>query len=215
MTPDAPRPRLLALALTLLVAAGCGNLTAGGLSEAEVAISGDAPDPTATAFRAPWHDGPARQDDDDDDDDDDDEAEGELEADLRLFLEDDVGDLVSLTDDALSIDVDLQGVNEVTTGTRAVPTGRYRGLHVLFLDVEVEIEGGLVVGGEPVTGRVDVEFEADSLDVVLPLDLRLEEGDRVAFLVDLNAQDWLVEVDPDVRVVAERFFANAIRVRVR
>lgn len=209
--------RLLPALLAALVLGGCGNLTAGGLSEAEVTISGDAVDPAAAPSRSPRAPRTARQDDDDDvdDDDDDDEAEGQLEADLLLFLENVAGELVPLTDEELEVRVDVRGASEVSTGTRAVPADRYRGLHALFLDIEVEIERGLVVDGRVVTGRVDVEFEADSLDVFLPVDLDLEDGARVQFLVDLNAQDWLLRVDPDLRVVAETFFANAVRVRVR
>ncbi len=210
------RTRSLLAAFLTVVFAACGNLTAGGFSEAEVSISGDAMDPAiapATIGRMPRL--AAQEDEDDDDDDDDEEAEGELEAYLELFLESEVGERVPLTDSEIEVEVDLQGANEFSTGTRSVPADRYTALYARFTDVEVEIEGGLVVDGQVITGRVDVEFEAEALEVILPVDLRLDDGDRVEFLLDLNAQNWLSSVDPDLQVVAETFFANAIQVRVR
>ena len=59
------------------------------------------------------------------------------------------------------------------------------------------------------------KIEADSAIVTRPLNLRLEDGDRVQILVDLNSQDWLLNVDPALLLVPEEFFANAIEVRVR
>ena len=81
--------------------------------------------------------------------------------------------------------------------------------------MDVEIDAGLVVGGQVITGELDVELEADSAVVTRPLNVRLDEGDRVEILVDLNAQNWLLDVDPALLVVPEEFFANAIEVRVR
>lgn len=208
-SPWALRTPLPALLVLLLALGGCGNLTAGGLSEAEVTVSGDAPDPGAAA--AAWA-GPARQDGDDDDDD---EAEGELEADFHLLLENAAGERVQLTDTEVVVDVDIRGVQEVVAVQATIPSGRYTGLVILFSEIEVEIESGLVVGGTEITGPVDVELEAEDLEVVRALELTLEDGDRVEILVDLNAQDWLLQVDPDLRVVAEDFFANAISVRIR
>jgi hypothetical protein len=71
------------------------------------------------------------------------------------------------------------------------------------------------VNGSEVTGLVDVDFEAEDLRVVRPVQLDLGDGDRVELLIDLNSQDWLYQVDPDLQTVAEQFVADAIAVRVR
>ncbi len=71
------------------------------------------------------------------------------------------------------------------------------------------------MNGSEVTGLVDVDFEAEDLRVVRPVQLDLGDGDRVELLIDLNSQDWLYQVDPDLQTVAEQFVADAIAVRVR
>ncbi|MDT8341610.1 MAG: hypothetical protein RQ751_08865 [Longimicrobiales bacterium] len=199
---------LLALALGLTLGA-CGNLTAGGLAETEVTVSGDASDPVQAAAGARHLPPVARQTADDD------EAEGELEADITLFLEGAGGSPVALTPQPVIVDVDIRGVVEQQVVAARVPAGRYTALRMVFRNVEVEVEGGLIVDGGEVVGLVEVEFEADSLTVVEPVSLSLEDGDRVQILLDLNAQDWLRQVDPQVGLVPETFFANAITVRVR
>ena len=208
-TPVAHRQRVWPiLALTglaaLLAVSGCGNLTAGGLSETDVTVSGDALDPPTGITVA----GPALQEAEG-------EAEGEVEADFRLYLENASGQLVSLTDAEVRIRVDVRGVREEGATQQVIPSGVYTALHIHFSDIEVEIESGLVVNGTEVTGLVDVDFEAEDLRLVRTLSLELRDGDRVELLIDLNSQDWLKNVDPDLRTVAEQFFANAVSVRVR
>jgi hypothetical protein len=190
----------------LVLLAGCGNLTAGGLSEAEVTVSGDAADPPAGQAQA-YQGGLASQEDD--------EAEGELEAEFRAYLESALGTSEPLTSGPVRVRVDVQGIREEGTGTIAVPAGRYTALRLAFSEIEVEVDAGLVVNGQVITGIVDVDFEADSLTVVKPVRLDLEAGDRVELLVDLNTQDWLFQLDPDLQIVAEELVANAITVRVR
>lgn len=205
-SPHLPRaaPGLLA-AVLVVVLGGCGNLTAGGLSEAELTLSGDAPDPVTAASVVP---GVAHQTGDD-------EAEGELEAEFMAYLEGSAGESIPITRSPVRVRVDVKGVREEGAGVTGVPAGRYTALRLFFTDVEVEVEAGLVVNGQEITGLVQVELEADSLTVVKPVSLDLEAGDRVELLVDLNTQDWLFQLDPDLRVVAQEVFANAVTVRVR
>lgn len=188
----------------LLAIVGCGNLTAGGLSETDVTVSGDAPDPALAAALS----GPLLQTEDGD-------AEGELEADFLLYLENAAGSLVSLTDAEVQVRVDVRGVREEGAAQKVIPSGRYTALHIHFSNIEVEVEAGLIVNGSEVTGLVDVDFEAEDLRVVRPVQLDLGDGDRVELLIDLNSQDWLYQVDPDLQTVAEQFVADAIAVRVR
>lgn len=203
------------LVLLLLAAAGCGTLTMGGLAEAEVTVSGDAPDPGTAAANVPGLPPVGRQEEeDDDDDDDDDEAEGQLEADFFLYLVDEAGEAVSLSQDQVEVRLDLQGVQEANTGLTSVPARRYTALRAVFTDIEVEVDAGLIIGGDTITGAVDVDQEADSIPVERVLSLDLMDGDRVELLLDLNAQTWLTQVDPTVQTVAQDFFTSAIEVRV-
>lgn len=187
----------------------CGNLTAGGLAETDVAVSGDAIDPAPAVAPAPVGVPPRANQEDED------EADGELQAELLLYLENGAGELVALNRDKIEIQVDVKGVREDAASATLVPAGSYDALHMVFTKIEVEVEGGLIIDGQPVTGLVEVELEADSLTVVRPVSVNLDAGDRVEILVDLNAQDWLLQVDPNIQVVAEQVFANAITVRVR
>jgi hypothetical protein len=207
--------RILGSVLGVIAVAACGgNLTAGGLSEAEVVVSGDAPEALPVA-RQGWS-GPLNQTDDDDDDDDDaDDAEGELEADFFIYLESGTGERVTLTDEPVRVQVDLEGTREQQASLRSIPSGAYAAMRLVFINVDVEVDAGLTVGGQLITGEIDVELEADSAVVTRPLSLQLDDGDRVEILVDLNAKNWLLNVDPALLLVPEEFFADAIEIRVR
>ena len=204
-------PILLLLHLPLLLLSGCGgNLTAGGFSEAEVRVSGDAPDPGtagAAQYAGPWAQA--------EDDDDADEAEGEIEADFLLFLERPDGSSLQLTEQEIQVDLDIRGEQEVSVVVRTVPAERYSALRVVFSEIEVEIDAGLVIDGQPVTGLVSVDVELEGITVVRPLDLDLSDGDRQELLLDLNTRAWLTAVDPDQLQVSAQAFADAIRVEVR
>ena len=211
---------LWSLPLLLLGLGGCGgNLTAGGLTgETSVTVSGDAPDPAAAPAAARIA-GPdpfaGRAVEDDDDDEDDDEPEGEIEAEFLLFLEDADGGSVSLSDEELRVAVDVQGEREADAVQAVVPAARYTALRIVFTEIEIEVESGLVIDGVPVVGDLEVELEDATLTVVRPLSLDLDDGGRAELLVDLNAEAWLVAADPDLRRIAEEIFAQAVTVSVR
>lgn len=207
-----PRLRVLAMAVLGLALAACGNLTAGGLSEAEVTVSGDAPEPAAAPVAGTGADAPSQQEEDDDDAD---EAEGEIEADFLIFLQRPDGSEVPLTDQEIQVDVDVQGQREVVAVERTIPAGRYTGLRLHFSEIEVQIDAGLVIDGVPITGLVSVDVEVEGVEVNRVLSLDLEDGDRVAFLLDMNAKSWLTAVDPLTLEVAAQAFADAIVVRQR
>lgn len=210
---------LWGLPLLLLGLGGCGgNLTAGGLTgETSVTVSGDAPDPAAAPaaarIAAP---GPfAGRSEEEDDDDDDEEPEGEIEAEFLLFLEDADGNSVALSEEELRVAVDVQGEREADAVQAVVPAARYTALRIVFTEIEIEVESGLVIDGVPVVGDLEVELEDATLTVLRPLSLDLDDGGRAELLVDLNAEAWLVAADPDLRRIAEEVFAQAVTVSVR
>ena len=197
-----------ALALALMGAlAACGNLTAGGVGEAEVAMSGDAPDEGASPQMAVV-DGPAATDHDDDD------PEGELEADLTVLLVSTDDETLTLTDGEVRVRVDLQGVEEPTIGSRVVSAGTYTSLRIVFTEIEVEVDAGLVIGGVEIVGPVEVEFEG-VLTVDRAIDVTIDDGERAELLVDLNAESWLQAVDPLTLTVDAAVVAELVAVRQR
>ena len=109
----------------------------------------------------------------------------------------------------------MGGEQEADAARAVVPARRYTDLRIIFLDIEVEVERGLVVDGREVTGPVDVELEDGRLTVEKPVRIDIADGQSVELLVDLNTRSWLRAVDPDIRRVAQTIFAEAITVRVR
>ena len=203
--------RLIPL-LGLAMFQACGNLTAGGFGEARVVANGDAPDPVsaaaATVLAAPLasdHEG----------EDDDLEPEGELELRFRLYLETDAGAPIELSDTELDVSLDLQGTLEPDVVTTRVPSDVYRALRIVFSEVEVEVDAGVVIDGQTITGEVDVEIE--DLTVERPLNLTVLAGSTVEILLDLNAATWLqwVDISSQPYSVRPEAFAEAFSVRIR
>lgn len=209
---DGRTPARVASVALLAWITGCGNFTAGGLTETRVRLSGDAPsatpalarlDPGTVAVTAPRSS------------DDDDQPEGEVEAEFGLYLVRDDGALVALTDEDVRVRVDLEGVEEPQVAAQLVEVAVYTGFRIVFTEIEAEVDAGLIINGEPVTGPIDVELEGPDLVVDRPIALDLDGEDVVEILVDLNAADWLQAVDPMTATVEAQAFAGFIEVTVR
>jgi hypothetical protein len=200
----------------LLAVAACGNLTAGGVGEAVVVVSGDSPealassriDPTTLTWSASRVEGPARAEGDDD-------PKGRIEAEMLLYLVSESGGEVRITDDEFEVSVDLGGVEQDETVPKQIPTDTYTGLRIVFLQIEVRVDAGLVIGGVPVTGPIDIDLETDSLSVLKAVPLQLDDAERAEILVDLNAASWLQAVDPTMSSVDAAVFADLIAVVLR
>ena len=202
---------LLALA-TATVVTGCGNLTAGGIGEARVVVSADAedPPPSSSWVQAATAEvdlpGPLRSGD---------QPEGQLEAKMLLALVTDDGEIVPLSDDEVEVSVDLEGVEQDEIPPRELPADVYTDLRIVFLQIEVQVDAGLVIDGVEVTGPIDIDLESDSLVVLKPLGLSLDDQESVEILVDLNASSWLQAVDPTTSSVDATVFADLITVSLR
>lgn len=218
-------PRLrIAVGSTLIAvaSAGCGNVTVGGYSEVSVNVSGDAPAPTPTApapapqmavapmaaVRTPAASSPLRAEG---------EAEGEIEADFRLFLVSETGESIELgSGDDIRVKIDVQGSTEAKPiENQLIPAGRYTELRIVFTKIQVEVSQGLVIEGQEITGEVDVELSGSDLPVTRPLDLVAVDGSMVTMRVDLNAQSWLTAVDPATQTINEDVFAGLVDVVVQ
>lgn len=201
----------LSLAAAVLALPGCGNLTAGGFGEAHVVVSGDAPDaaPLTTPAAQLLALSPSFTDHEHDDDF---SPEGEIELEFRLYLERDDGASYPLSDQDLEIELDLEGDIEIDAVRTRIPTGTYRHLRIVFLEIEVEVDAGVVIDGVPVSGPIDIELEAPGLDVRRAIDVTVRDGDVVELLLDLNAAVWLRAVDPTTLTVSPAAFAEAFSV---
>jgi hypothetical protein len=212
----------VALAAATVTLAGCGNLTAGGFGEARVTVSGDAPDPVlapsvpvgGNAWAAPASGtsagssgGPALSDHDEID------PEGELRLKFRLYLRRVDGTEVSLSPDELQAEMDLSGEVEADVVRIRIPADSYPELRIVFKEIQVQVDRGVIIGGQEITGPVDVEIE--DLEVIRALGLEVADNSIVDVLLDLNAATWLAAVDPELRTVRPEDFAAAFTVRVR
>ena len=212
--------RLLATAgsaLAVLVVAACGNLTPGGLTgDVTVSVTGDADTLSAALVAAQpalapvtlagpsQSSGPSQSAE---------EAEGELQVEFQAFLVSESGGSVQLGDE-LQVQVDLRGRTEADDiVAQKVPALRYTELRLVFTKIHAEVEG-LVIDTVQVT-EVDVELEGLSLEVPVPLDLDVRDGDVVDLVVDLNSLAWLAAVDPLTGAVDETVFADLVRVVIR
>ncbi len=142
-------------------------------------------------------------------------AKGEVQADFFLFLETATGGSTPLSEDQIRIRLDVEGVQKVDAVDRMiVPADQYTQMRIVFTDIRVDVEEGLIINGEPVLGEVRVELKDTALTVTRQLNLNIGEGESVFLLMDLNANTWLQAVDPVLRVIAEEVFANAVSLGV-
>ena len=96
-----------------------------------------------------------------------------------------------------------------------VAAAQYSQMRIVFTDIRVDVADGLIINGVPVVGEVRVELKDTALTVIRPLDLNIRDGDSVFLILDLNANTWLQAVDPELKVIAEDVFGDAVSVGVR
>jgi len=145
-----------------------------------------------------------------------DEPEGSLKIEFILSLIDEEGQVIAVGDQEVEIELDLGGFLEADAVLAVIPARRYVGMRVDFTEIDVQVDRGVIIDGVPIQGPIVIELEDDEVVTVeRPIDIVLSEGGRVYVLLDLNARTWLRAIDPDLRTVAERVFADAIRVVTR
>ncbi len=207
----------IAASLALALGSCGGNVTAGGFGEVQVTVSGDAPDtqgasPTHFRSLSPAFGSVPRMAGDDHEDD----PEGNIEMEILLYLLRADGGAVAVTDTEIRVELDLAGSVERDVVRTQVPAQHYVGVRILFTELEVEVDGGVIINGVAIKGPIEVELEDDEvIEVERALNLQVRDGERIEVLLDMNARIWLAAIDPDLRVVAERVVAEAIRVQVR
>ncbi|MEX2529284.1 MAG: hypothetical protein WD960_00800 [Gemmatimonadota bacterium] len=84
--------------------------------------------------------------------------EGTLTVRVRSFVRRGRGDWEELTDGLQEITVSLDRPEPVEVARRSLPEGRYNAVRTIFGRVEAEVVRGLTVGGEPITGTIQVDL---------------------------------------------------------
>lgn len=103
------------------------------------------------------------------------------------------------------------GRDTVAVASARVPEVRYATARVVFTRVTGNVTGGLVIGGNGVTGTVSVAI-ADSVVVERAVDLG-DEDDDATLLIDLDASAWLSAANPVTRIVPAAAFQSAVKLR--
>ena len=198
----------------LLAVAGCGQeLLAGGQTEGEVsAVVTDDPGSAAPGRQASRRAGgpeptlfggtivvP----------------QGTVEVDGSVTIVRQDGAEVPLSSGSSSVSVRIAAADSGTLARRRVSAGSHTRARITFTRVEANVTGGLTVGpGIQVTGRVRVAL-TEPLVLEVPVQLEVREDGIHRLVIDLNASDWLMAVDPVLRTVPAATFRSKVQVRVR
>ena len=208
--------KVLLLVLTPLAAAGCGELTAGGLADVETVVSGDAPDEEGSAVASASHVTPVAPVASGDDgvlassQTQGSRPVGDVFVTLEISIQSPDGEWIPLTDGLEEATVNISGTTEARLHEEQLEPGVYPAVRVRFTEVRAQIESGL-----PVSEEVRVDFgEEGSLTVEDPLELNVEAGDALEILVDMNTTQWLNAAGPALPVVAARHLRNAVEIRI-
>ena len=203
--------RSMLLLLTALALEGCGELTAGGVGEVEVVVGADSVSLAAIGQNvqasaiAPWGaQAPGESD----------RIEGTLNLRVQLFLLRAPGQWIELTHGIQTIALSIQDPAPVAVARTDVPAGPYGAVRTVFRSVVANVERGLEVDGEAITGRILVDLSGrDRLQVETALDIDIVEETSSTLVVDLHTTRWLRRLDRVRRDVAHEDFEGAIDLR--
>jgi hypothetical protein len=112
-------------------------------------------------------------------------------------------------------DSGLQGVREPEVARQVVTAATYKALRIVFTEIEMEIDAGVVINGVPVMGPVEIEIEDTVLTVDRSLNLTIGDAEVAVLVVDLNAASRLKALDHVSATVDAQVFANLITVVVQ
>lgn len=141
--------RGLVLAMTVFGASACGDLTAGGVGDVEVLVSPDSIQVQAANIGS-W---PARQAPGDAP-----SVQGTLQVSVQVFVLRPPGRWIQVTDGVQEVLLDLDDPTASPIARRSLEAGSYIAVRTVFHRVRADIEGGLEVDGQPVTGEIDVDL---------------------------------------------------------
>lgn len=192
-----------------LTAAGCGNVTSGGFGEVEVVLASEevtdlAQEVTASILAEAEPTSHAST------------IQGTLTVRVRSFARRGVGDFVELTDGVQEIVLSLSDPQPVEIARRNMPAGSYDAVRTFFGRIEANIESGLVVDGQEITGVIPVQLGPDgTFSLVTYTGFDVVESSATVVAIEMKSGIWLRLVDAVVRRVSLADFESAIRIRVR
>jgi hypothetical protein len=180
------------LGVTLALSA-CGDLTAGGAGEVEIEIIADSVSGSVVASP----------------------IQGTLTIGVQIFAQNGPRE-VELTNGVQELQIALDGSSLGTVSRRVLPSGRYRGGRIVFRKVEADVQGGLLVEGQPFVGDVVVDLGPDNrLSFPWSTELEVTENATVHLVVEMRAPRWLRLLNRDQRRVSrESFEAHPPMVRI-
>lgn len=182
-----PRLRPLALIGALLVLAGCDADPTGigsGMGEVRaVAVS--------TGSASP-------------------DARGTVSFDAAVTLISSTGAEVPLGGGG-STEIGIRDSGGTAFASGGVAPGTYTRARVTFSRVSGSAEGNVVVGGRPFLGSFDVAIPSPVV-VEAPVQIVVDAGSTRDLVVDLNATDWLAEMDLTSRRVSASAFRSKLTV---
>lgn len=143
-------------------------------------------------------------------------VEGELSFDAAAWLVTAEGEEVPITDGQVTATFRMESSDEVLLGRVDVDARSYTAVRVAFSRVEADVEGGVVINGEPFVGPVSVQMGSASQVVVeRAIDLTVRPRSTQTIVVDLDAHQWLPATVLPGRTVPALIFSAAVDVRVR
>lgn len=144
--------------------------------------------------------------------------DGFIEADVRVALRNDIGDLVTLGV-ARDVVFDLQGPGETLRldGLDRPAAGTYGGVQVSLEGARVELAEGSIIGGTTLAEDAQLQLGtagAATLEVAtLPFDVVSETARTV--VIDLNAEQWLTNANIGAATVPVTDLSNNVTVTVQ
>jgi len=203
----------LAALLLAMTAAGCGKeLVVGGQKHVEAGGTGDGtPEGGASGSRSPSYARLAasrslaavagR-------------AQGTITFDAKVEVGTWAGGYLPLTPAPATVTVRIDGSDTVHIAAGDVPVGSYTHARVTFTRVEVNVTGGLVIGGANVTGLLTVPVPPGTSILVENGAIDLGSPNASArLLVELDASAWLGTANPTTRLISATSFATAVKLR--
>lgn len=205
---------------------GCGNVTAGGVGQAEAVVSGNGADDAGSASSLQpvggWNTVAApslsrtagtSQDGTSFDLLGETTVLGTVTVELEVALVPDGGGSVDLSGGVRTVTVDTEGEVPAPLGAVTIPEGSYSAVRIVFRSVVADVAGGLEVGGIPIEGQVEVDFgEAESLTVERPTGIVLVDGASAVITVHLRSAAWLALVDPVSLLVPAEAFMGEVQI---
>lgn len=210
-------PPLLAISAALAlagVAAGCGNVTSGGLGEVEVVMSSGEVEggqttadvmPTVLSEALGGAEATSHLT----------ELRGTLTVRVRSFARARDGTFEEITDGVQEVVLSLEDPQPLEIARRSLPAGPYDAVRTFFGRIEANIEGGLIIDGRLVTGPVRVNLgPGGTLSIVDYTGFEVVEDQPTTIALEMHSRIWLRLADAVLQEVDVEDFRRTFRVRV-